>query len=140
MFFYKQLIEFLLTIVASNCYNFFILDFYFFQTLYFFLLSFFFLILLHRLNCWSKIFRGGFPILSSFSFVESFALGHSHLLLFFDFILFNDCGLYKIMLTCSFETNRLAYELNSFLFDMKTSLHALACFSRAFLLNFLPQP
>lgn len=34
----------------------------------------------------------------------------------------------------------LASELNSFLFDMKTSLQAFACFSSAFRLNFLPHP
>lgn len=41
---------------------------------------------------------------------------------------------------CSFVTNLFASELNSFLFDIKTNLQALACFSRAFLLNFLPHP
>ena len=43
------------------------------------------------------------------------------------------------MNTCSFDT-LLAYELNSFLLDINTNLQALTCFSRAFLLNFLPQP
>ena len=37
-------------------------------------------------------------------------------------------ALNKIKITCSWEVNLLASELNSFLFDMKTNLHALECF------------
>jgi hypothetical protein len=54
---------------------------------------------------------------------------------FFSFIL-----VCLAMRACYFEVILLASELNSFLFDMKTNLQALACFSSAFLLNFLPQP
>lgn len=46
----------------------------------------------------------------------------------------------KWKITCSCEVNLLASELNSFLFDMKTNLQALACFSKALRLNFLPHP
>jgi len=38
------------------------------------------------------------------------------------------------------EVILFASELNYFLFDMNTNLQALACFSNAFLLNFLPHP
>ena len=39
-----------------------------------------------------------------------------------------------------YDMQSLAYELNYFLFDIKTNLQAFACFYKAFLLNFLPQP
>lgn len=45
-----------------------------------------------------------------------------------------------MMFACSLFTSLLASELNSFLLDMNTNLQALACFSKAFLLNFLPHP
>lgn len=45
-----------------------------------------------------------------------------------------------IRLACYLFTSLFASELNSFRFDIKTSLQALACFYRAFLLNFRPQP
>jgi len=41
---------------------------------------------------------------------------------------------------CYLFTNRFASELNYFLLDINTNLQALACFSKAFLWNFLPQP
>jgi len=45
-----------------------------------------------------------------------------------------------IMVACYLLTNLFASELNSFLLDMNTSLQAFACFSKAFRLNFRPQP
>lgn len=44
------------------------------------------------------------------------------------------------MLACSLFTSLFASELNYFLFDIKTSLQALACFYKALRLNFRPQP
>ena len=103
------------------------------------LFSLLFLVFLHCLYGWSEVLRGSFPIFTSFGLIKSFASGHSHFFLFLSFGLFSDLSLNKQMLTCSFPT-LLASELNSFLFDINTNLQALACFSKAFLLNFLPQP
>ena len=54
-------------------------------------------------------------------------------------VCFTICAYNHHKCTCSFPT-LLASELNSFLLDMNTNLQAFACFSKAFLLNFLPQP
>jgi len=54
---------------------------------------------------------------------------------FFSFILV--CLAIK---ACYLEVIRFASELNSFLLDINTNLQALACFSKAFLLNDLPHP
>lgn len=54
-------------------------------------------------------------------------------------VCFTICAYVYHKTTCSLPT-LLASELNSFLFDMNTNLQAFACFSKAFLLNFRPQP
>ena len=103
------------------------------------LFSLLFLVFLHCLDSWSEVLWRSFPVFTSFGLIKSFSSGHSHLFLFLSFGLFSNLSLNKQMLTCSFPT-LLASELNSFLFDINTNLQALACFSKAFLLNFLPQP
>lgn len=106
--------------------------------LFFFLV---FLLLLHGFYCSSEIFRCGLPILSGFCGTEaSLTLCHAHFLFLLHFGLLSYDDLNSSGVTCSLEVILFASELNSFLFDMNTNLQAFACFSKAFLLNFLPQP
>ena len=138
MFVNKYLVKFLLAILTNHHLHLLLSQIVNINFLYI-IIFFLFLIFLHSFNSWPKIFRGSFPILSSFSLIESFTSSHSHFLLLFSFSLFDYLCLSISINTCYFPT-LLAYELNSFLFDIKTNLQALACFSKAFLLNFLPHP
>lgn len=88
-------------------------------------------------DCSSKILWSCFPIITSL--IEPFTFGFAKLSFFFLFLLDNIC-LYHLKITCSLDVILLASELNYFLLDMNTILHAFACFSKAFRLNFRPQP
>jgi|JI9StandDraft_2_1071091.scaffolds.fasta_scaffold92491_1 hypothetical protein len=98
------------------------------------------LFLLDGFNGGPKVLRCGLPVLAGLVLVEtSLALSHPHFLLLLDLGLFGNRCLTSIQSTCSLET-RFASELNSFLLDINTNLHAFACFSKAFLLNLRPHP
>jgi len=131
----EDLVKLLLTILALNRVDLLALHIYLYIHLSLLAFS---LILLHGFDGSSEVLRSSFPVLACL--LKSLPSGGSHLLFLPHFLLLGDGGLYLMKVTCSFETNLLASELNSFLFDMKTNLQALACFSSAFLLNFRPQP
>lgn len=97
------------------------------------------LLLLHRLYRRPEVLRSCLPILPCFGCPETFTLSHTHFLLILYLGLFRNGHLHVSSSTCSLVT-LLASELNSFLFDINTSLQAFACFSSAFLLNDRPHP
>lgn len=105
-----------------------------------FLLLLLLLFLFNGIHCGSEVFRSGLPVVASLGLVEALTLGHTHLLLFFQFVLLHESGLHGRVYTCYLEVIRFASELNSLRFDMNTSLHAFACFSNALRLNLRPQP
>ncbi len=94
----------------------------------------------NRFDSSSEILRCSFPIFTRFCFIKAFSFCHSHFLFFFYLCLLYKSCLYYLYFTCSFEVILFASELNYFLLDIKTNLQAFACFYKAFLLNFLPQP
>lgn len=135
----EDFVEHLLAEVAHHVHYLLLLEEVHVGLLLFFFLVF--LLLLHGFYGSSEILGCGLPIFTGFCGTEpSLAFGHAHffLLLYFGLLGYDDlnrCGV-----TCSLEVILFASELNSFLFDMNTNLQAFACFSSAFLLNFLPQP
>ena len=132
MFFYEYLVELFFAKLTCHQFNFLLF-------LVFLAFALLFLLFFYRLNCWPEIFRGGFPIVACL--IETLSFSFSKFFLLLNFVLLYDLSLNcNKKITCSFEVNLLASELNYFLFDMKTNLQALACFSNAFRLNFLPQP
>ena len=101
------------------------------------LVLFLLVFLLYPLYRTPEILRLSLPVVRCF--VElCFRFSKVRFLLYL--VLSDDVGLNQTTSTCYLDVSLFAYELNSFLFDMKTNLHAFACFSRAFLLNFRPQP
>ena len=136
--FYEDFIELFLTILTHHHLHLF-LSHVINVNLGLIFLSLLLLIFFHSFNSWSEILWGSFPVLTSFGLIKTFSPGHSHLFLFLSFSMFCNLSLDKKYVTCSFPT-LLASELNYFRFDMKTNLHAFTCFSKAFLLNFLPHP
>lgn len=97
------------------------------------------LLLLHRLYSRPEVLRSCLPILPCFGCPETFTFSHTHFLLILYLGLLRNRHLDISSSTCSLVT-LLASELNSFLFDINTSLQAFACFSSAFLLNDRPHP
>ena len=132
---YEDLVELLLAVLAVDQDHLLVVYVHFFDVSVFF--AFF---LLHASDGRSEVLGSSLPVVTIFCLVEPFSSGHSHLLLLLQLRLLGGFGLNRAKNTCSLEMTLLASELNSFLLDMKTNLHAFACFSSAFLLNFLPQP
>lgn len=133
----EDFIELLLAVLASDIDYLLVLDIIINIRL---LLLLFLLFLLNCVDCGSEVFRCSLPVFASLGLVEALTLRHAHFLLFFQLVLLDESGLYERVCTCYLEVMRFAYELNSFRFDMKTSLHAFACFSKALRLNLRPQP
>lgn len=110
--------------------------------LYVFLLLLFFLLALFFLSCFQgspKVLRSCFPIIACL--FKSLTLCLPQLLfLLLQLVLLDYLSLYYLSYTCSLEVSLFASELNYFLLDINTNLHAFACFSRAFRLNFRPHP
>ncbi len=133
----EHFIEDLLAVFACYIYYLFILEILISLLTLLFL---FFLLLFHCFYGRPKVLWCSLPVLASFGLIEPLTFRHSHFFLLFDLCLLDESGLNVIAFTCYLEVILLAYELNSLRLDIKTSLQAFACFSKAFLLNLRPQP